>query len=215
MCKTEIEYARAEIGWIFGWKHVHSSLSCPPFSFSAVSLLYFPPTLSLFDRHNLFVPPGNYSCMPTNAEGTSAIVHVINGKWTRVCDSGLLLASLFSLSVNPFFRLIFMELGVVIAFIIPFFPLCFVRCVSVCALLVKQPKWHTLDNFQLDLFFFILPLWYAVMRVHVSLATRSFLVLFWGNHKKKRNEFLRVSSFELLVGVFPCLSNGWGVDIMF
>lgn len=132
MCKTEIEYARAEIGWIFGWKHVHSSLNCPPFSFSAVSLLYFPPTLLLFDRHNLFVPPGNYSCMPTNAEGTSAIVHVINGKWTRVCDSGLLLASLFSLSVNPFFRLIFMELGVVIAFIIPFFPLCFVRCVSVC-----------------------------------------------------------------------------------
>lgn len=108
------------------------------FWFSAVSLLHFSPLLLLFDRHNLFLPSGNYSCMPTNAEGTSAIVHVINGKWTRVCDSGLLLASLFSLSVNPFFRLIFMELGVVIAFIIPFFPLCFVRCVSVCVCVVGE-----------------------------------------------------------------------------
>lgn len=85
---------------------------------------------------------GNYSCMPSNAEGTSAIVHVINGEWTSV----------FLYCLCPFiFRFDFIVLGaqcyclhhsgVVSVFIL------FIRIL--CMVLAKQPKW-TLDNFHLD-----------------------------------------------------------------
>lgn len=116
---------------------------------------------------------GNYSCMPTNAEGTSAIVHVINGEWTRVF-------------FHTFSRLIlYMEFAVVIAFIIFFFS----------PLLAKHPKWHTVDNFQLNSYwlffsFFLCPsfsvflfrllelsitICYYLTRTFVSPSGRSFV----------------------------------------